>query len=491
MYYANGGRVAQFDSPEAVFPSALHFSGEGDLFPVHLFYEDDDDGEAFAKGGLARSALSVKHAGRHGDTEIVHMNKDELEELKQMWGEPTINPHTGQPEFFLKGLWRGVKKVLKPIAPILPIAAMFIPGIGPVAAAAIGALSGGVTGGWKGALMGGALGGFGGALGKGIQGGLKIANPVLSRAASGAILGAGSSALTGGDPLKGALMGGATGAAIGPGGLINPRAPLLSSKTMGDIRAQAAIESGAAPGSYTPPTSTPSDIIASVNQPTFNPSTPSTTSVGDIIVHAPSMGGSYTPVSTPITDVASATPAKAPNFWNQKGLDKYGIGIKNKYLIGGALGAAALADAMRKQPSNADTMDARNQFFGKSFFDGSGGGNFRLASLGSPTEAYNRDYLSGYAGGGDVHHGGGRESFAVQGPGDGRSDDIPAMLSDGEYVIDAETVALLGNGSNKAGAKKLDDLRVQIRKHKGKALSKGKISRDAKPALRYMAGGRI
>lgn len=73
---------------------------------------------------------------------------------------------------------------------------------------------------------------------------------------------------------------------------------------------------------------------------------------------------------------------------------------------------------------------------------------------------------------------------------DGRSDDIPAVLSDGEYVIDAETVALLGNGSNKAGAKQLDRFRANIRKHKGKELAKGRFSVDAKKPQAYMAGGR-
>jgi hypothetical protein len=54
----------------------------------------------------------------------------------------------------------------------------------------------------------------------------------------------------------------------------------------------------------------------------------------------------------------------------------------------------------------------------------------------------------------------------VQGPGTGQSDDIPAMLADGEYVLDAETVAALGDGSNKAGAQVLDQWRQQIRAHK-------------------------
>jgi hypothetical protein len=82
------------------------------------------------------------------------------------------------------------------------------------------------------------------------------------------------------------------------------------------------------------------------------------------------------------------------------------------------------------------------------------------------------------------------KSYAVQGAGDGRSDDIPAVLSDGEYVMDAETVALLGNGSNKAGAAQLDRFRANVRKHKGKELAKGRFSVNAKNPQAYMAGGR-
>jgi hypothetical protein len=57
----------------------------------------------------------------------------------------------------------------------------------------------------------------------------------------------------------------------------------------------------------------------------------------------------------------------------------------------------------------------------------------------------------------------------VQGAGDGQSDDIPAMLADGEYVFDADTVAALGNGSNKAGAGVLDKFREALREHKRSA----------------------
>jgi hypothetical protein len=82
-----------------------------------------------------------------------------------------------------------------------------------------------------------------------------------------------------------------------------------------------------------------------------------------------------------------------------------------------------------------------------------------------------------------------REGAYVQGEGDGQSDDIPAMLADGEYVIDAETVAQLGNGSNKAGAKMLDDFRENIREHKRSAPTH-KIPPKSKSPLAYLKGAK-
>lgn len=76
----------------------------------------------------------------------------------------------------------------------------------------------------------------------------------------------------------------------------------------------------------------------------------------------------------------------------------------------------------------------------------------------------------------------------VAGPGTGRSDDIDARLSDGEYVIDAETVALLGDGSTAAGAEALDRMREAIRMHKGQALAKGQFSPAARSPLDYLLG---
>jgi len=58
-----------------------------------------------------------------------------------------------------------------------------------------------------------------------------------------------------------------------------------------------------------------------------------------------------------------------------------------------------------------------------------------------------------------------RHGAAVSGEGDGQSDDIPAMLADGEFVFPADVVAAIGNGSTKAGSDKLYDMMHGIRAH--------------------------
>jgi hypothetical protein len=69
-----------------------------------------------------------------------------------------------------------------------------------------------------------------------------------------------------------------------------------------------------------------------------------------------------------------------------------------------------------------------------------------------------------------------RQGAHVAGPGDGQSDDIPAMLADGEFVFPADVVSALGNGSTKAGSQKLYDMMHSIR---DRARSKG--SKDLPP----------
>jgi len=74
-----------------------------------------------------------------------------------------------------------------------------------------------------------------------------------------------------------------------------------------------------------------------------------------------------------------------------------------------------------------------------------------------------------YAAGGPTYAAGGK---LLRGPGDGMSDSIPAViggtqraaLADGEFVMPADVVAHLGNGSTTAGAGRLYEMMDRVRK---------------------------
>ena len=80
---------------------------------------------------------------------------------------------------------------------------------------------------------------------------------------------------------------------------------------------------------------------------------------------------------------------------------------------------------------------------------------------------------------------GGLRHTYVQGDGDGTSDSVPAMLANGEFVIPADVVSSLGNGSNDSGSKVLDEFLKTIREHKTKHES-DKLPPDSKGPLAYL-----
>ena len=108
-------------------------------------------------------------------------------------------------------------------------------------------------------------------------------------------------------------------------------------------------------------------------------------------------------------------------------------------------------------------------------------GNYEKFASGAPSAARATTFA---AQGGTLN----QISNLARGSGSGRDDTINARLSDGEYVMDAETVALLGDGSNSEGARRLDQMRKEIRAQKGKSLAKGKFSPNAKSPLAYFKG---
>ena len=64
-----------------------------------------------------------------------------------------------------------------------------------------------------------------------------------------------------------------------------------------------------------------------------------------------------------------------------------------------------------------------------------------------------------------------RENNMIEGEGDGMDDKVPAtlegeqdvMLSDGEFVVPADVVSGIGNGSSDAGARELEDMMTRVR----------------------------
>ena len=94
-----------------------------------------------------------------------------------------------------------------------------------------------------------------------------------------------------------------------------------------------------------------------------------------------------------------------------------------------------------------------------------------------------------YADGGAFQPGKHGPHVSSPGGGDkGQDDTVPAWLSHGEYVMDADTVSALGDGNNAAGAKQLDQMREAIRSHKRSA-PPSKIPPKAKSPLQYLAKG--
>ncbi len=415
---------------------------------------------AYAKGGLHDEARRVRDAGVGGDELIIHINRKEYDELVKHWGEPTINPHTGMPQF--TPFWK--QKWFAPVAAIAsaalmatgvgaPIGASILGGLGLEAAAAgsilgasvpsvvgnavIGGLTGSVTGGGlKGGLQGAALGGLG-TIGAGALG---FTGP--------GVTGTGEGGFSNWASNLGSTFSGGSDAILGKGGSEAMRADYAAQVASGAAEAGQDLGlKGAGPLAFLakPSTAIPAALVGATllgNMGKKDDGMPSTT------------GGATNAATDPnLTRPLDTTPLRRTRTPYLSTYNYYSYGSMPERTSYASNAAMASAAAKEDEEEGSTTRAAR-------------GG---AMPTGGPLS---------------------RASRYVEGPGTGRSDDIDAKLSDGEYVIDAETVALLGDGSSKAGAKRLDQFRANIRKHKGRALAGGKFSPDAKDPGHYLMGGR-
>lgn len=178
-------------------------------------------------------------------------------------------------------------------------------------------------------------------------------------------------------------------------------------------------------------------------------------------------------------------------------LDTLGSGVEfvTQDPLGRSLAAGTLAYLSNKaQQSQAEEMNrqaAAEAAARRQQFDSSGPavrGGTRRSYLGGPG-SYSRYGM------GPEHKFWGEEpvpaarggplSRLAQGEGGGQGDKIPALLSEGEYVIPSDVVSDLGDGSNVEGARRLDRLRSGVRKHKGRR--KG-LPPKARAPEQYMKG---
>ena len=108
------------------------------------------------------------------------------------------------------------------------------------------------------------------------------------------------------------------------------------------------------------------------------------------------------------------------------------------------------------------------------------GSNGGLANGGGISALGGRSNLGGYSDGGQL----------LRGPGDGVSDNIPAMignkqharLADGEFVVPARIVSELGNGSTEAGSRQLYAMMDRVQNARKKSIGKGKVATNSRAA---------
>ena len=540
--------VEEGDLPEQFDPVAI-------ISLLVLLYgmQERTKQKGYARGGLAAM-------GRHGDTMLAHINPREADMLKRMGGSGTINPRTGLPEYKFS-----LKKFLSVAIPIA--IGFFAPTLGASIGASMGfsgtaaTIAGGaVIGGGTAALTGGdplkgaLLGGLGGGAGDYLGG---AANTQF-----GLNLGA-----TGQNVLGNALIGGVSGAASGQGFLKGAATGALGTyagQQLGDLTGNASIGAGGkqfgnmVSAGYDPKSAViggglaglatalsepansrlglkPSNAVVdglkmpktgSYGLDTVTPASYGTTNflTGDVGYTGPEsfeigknvdfslarptpQGFDADTIGSGITSnnqLGSGISSNSPSALSQL---KTGAqaGTSSPFTMKNALIGATLLGSLGSAPPEVkqavSTMSPKQQeYFSRPMFQwdwnrmqkdandaGLGLSQYMAQAWPQITGgAYNMSVQrpAGLARGGALS----QIAYMARGSGSGRDDTIDAKLSDGEYVMDAETVALLGDGSTKAGAERLDAMREQLRKQKGRQLAKGKFSPNAKSPLAYLKG---
>lgn len=464
-------------------------------------------------------AHGLASLGRYGDTYMVHAAEGEtvipaeilqanprlkadLFRQMQMMGikDPnryvvgnslnSLNPVTGQPEFFYKKIFRAFKAALPAIGAV--VGNRIAPGVGNIVGTVLGSKASGQS--WKKALGSGALTyltdvGIGAARrpdGTSFFEGLKTSAVRPFQATKAMFTDWGTAA----NP----FAQGALGSLVAPAGAEQFKALGYEDRfypqyrTAEDMAPRQADLARLTGRTYTPPplTSNEQNIMASTagvegafgGSPYSDDFTaqnlPMTreqfhTAMGEKLPWATPAGQFQSQKAADIAAFGGANRPSTP-FFKQPFLYEAGIPLATAALLGGPDEGEISAEEAREtgDPEYADYVRYRSAAPGSEREQARRAAGItpaidarRLAqSMGISLEAA-QSYLESMYGGdaGFRNVAGGGE---IMGPGTGTSDSIPARLSDGEFVMTADAVRGAGNGDRNVGAARMYDLMSQF-----------------------------
>jgi hypothetical protein len=457
-------------------------------------------GEVPSSGGLKSIAQELPNYGRYNDDMVAHISSDEARLLKSLGGAGTINPVTGLPEYGLKKLARAVEKpfrssgviggALKPIiepvrdiiqdlGPVATIAATYFGG--PLGAGIVGGLSGQKGFDFKRALLSGALAYGAQNLAQGVSASsdaaLSTAADVAAPSVTDVAATLGTDAATGYGSQAAMLAEQAAG--FGDAGLAN----IASSGSYGAGSAANLV------GAAADTTAGMADAYNAANRSVFDRGIQSVSDFGGKVgTDIKNLGSGAYNLATGQPGAAEAFKASGATMTNTAlpiVLGYSGVGAideAEKYQ-----NEADLANA--KSQAEYDEIMARIEASKQRGIEAMKRSPYMFAYGGPVDDEPGFDDFNNYMGGGIASMAkGGMAPRFLSGGGDGMSDDIkatingkqPARLADGEFVIPADVVSHLGNGSSKAGAKQLYSMMDKVRTARTGNKKQGKQINPAK-----------
>jgi hypothetical protein len=467
---------------------------------------------------LKTLSKKMQASGRGKDSMLVHMSPREVRGLQQLarikGGSLTTNPETGLPE---AGFLEDILPMVAAGAAIYFTGGAAAAALGP-AGLGLGATTAGILGGaGAGAVIGGGsaaiqggdvgnaalMGGLTGAIGGGISGAMGGAAPVPGTDAAGAVSQtAGTSAAAANAPLAQATAVGANPIGINPatGMGIDPLAtgtgaaggaqmPMAGAPQFSQFNAGANPAYGSAPsgvsgltgapqaGQYAaslPPPQTPTGGTDAGNW--WSKQTPMA-KAGYSTLGAGLVAGLNAPPNTVgdtgEEDYTSPLQRISPDFRAQEPIqpNPYYRSRYPTYAAQGGLMDAYQAGGPVERMSQMNTaLNPQGGMYPQGMIDKT---QYALPTQ-RPTsmEVLDAGAQRTFARGGIADLGGYSDGGRMlKGPGDGMSDSIPgviankqpARLADGEFVVPADVVSHLGNGSTDAGAKRLYAMMDKVR----------------------------